>query len=346
MLKGLSGWLSSDIAIDLGTANVLVYIKGSGIIINEPSVVALEKDDSGRRHVRAVGKAAKEMLGRTPANIESIRPMKEGVINDFETISRMLKYFIGRANNRRWGVRPRVVVCIPSGITSVERRAVEEATLAAGASEVFLVKEPLAAAIGANMDISKPSGNMIVDIGGGTTEVAVISMMGIVCAESCRVAGDHLDESIMHYVKKRHNLLIGESTAEQIKMRIGSAILPDEDEVMEVRGRDIMRGIPVTLSMSSREICQAMAEPIRSIIATVRETLEETPPELASDIYETGIVMTGGGAMVKRLDTLIAEETGLPVFIAEDPLNCVVLGCGRLLDDMQLLKQLQQAQSW
>lgn len=345
MFNSFAGMISNDLAIDLGTANVLVYQRNQGIIINEPSVVAVQVEDNGNRIVRAVGQDAKAMLGRTPGNIMAIRPMQEGVIADFDTIEKMLKYFISKAHNRRWGIRPRIIISIPSGITTVERRAVEESALSAGAREVYLVKEPLAAAIGANMPIDAPSGNLVVDIGGGTTEVAVISMMGLVCAESCRVAGDHMDEAIINHLKKGHNLLIGESTAEQIKMTIGCAIVPEGDLSMEVRGRDLVKGIPVTITLTATEVSESLREPVRAIIEAVKNTLEQTPPELASDIYERGIVMTGGGSLLKNLDACIAEQTGLPVFLAENPLDCVVMGCGKLLDSTPQLKQLQQ-QAW
>ena len=343
MIKSFAGLFSTDLAIDLGTANTLVYQKGKGIIINEPSVVAIEMSDTGNKIVRAVGQAAKEMLGRTPANISAIRPMKEGVIADFAVTEEMLKFFIAKAHNRRWGVRPRIVISVPSGITEVERRAVVESAVSAGARDVNLIEEPIAAAVGAQMPITEPSGNMVVDIGGGTTEVAVISLMGIVCSISARVAGDKMDEAIINYVKKKHNLLIGETTAEQIKMTIGNAKAVDEEKSMQIRGRDLIRGIPMTITITSTEAHDALKETTRAIVEAVRDTLEKTPPELASDISERGIVMTGGGSMLKGLDQLLADETGLPVFVAEEPLNCVVMGAGKLLENQLLLKRIAAA---
>lgn len=343
MIKSFAGLFSTDLAIDLGTANTLVYQKGKGIIINEPSVVAIEMSDTGNKIVRAVGQAAKEMLGRTPANISAIRPMKEGVIADFAVTEEMLKFFIAKAHNRRWGVRPRIVISVPSGITEVERRAVVESAVSAGARDVNLIEEPIAAAVGAQMPITEPSGNMVVDIGGGTTEVAVISLMGIVCSISARVAGDKMDEAIINYVKKKHNLLIGETTAEQIKMTIGNAKGVEEEKSMQIRGRDLIRGIPMTITITSTEARDALKETTRAIVEAVRDTLEKTPPELASDISERGIVMTGGGSMLKGLDQLLADETGLPVFVAEEPLNCVVMGAGKLLENQLLLKRIAAA---
>ncbi len=343
MLKSIAGLFSTDLAIDLGTANTLVYQRGQGIIISEPAVVAIEKTTSGNKLVRAVGKAAKEMLGRTPANIIAIRPMKEGVIADFDITEEMLKYFIAKAHNRRWGVRPRIVISVPSGITAVEKRAVIESALSAGARNVALIEEPIAAAIGAQMPITEPSGNMVVDIGGGTTEVAVISLMGIVCSISARVAGDHMDEAIINYVKKKHNLLIGETTAEQIKIDAGNVKAGSHEKSVEVRGRDLVRGIPMTVEMTGKEVREALKETTRAIVDAVKNTLEKTPPELASDISERGIVLTGGGALLKGLDKLLTEEAGLPVFVAEEPLNCVVMGAGKLLENLPLLKRITTA---
>jgi rod shape-determining protein MreB len=342
MFKALTAFLASDIAIDLGTANTLVYVKGEGITINEPSVVAIETDGAGRKKVRAVGQDAKDMLGRTPANITAIRPMKEGVIADFQVTEEMLKYFIGKAHNRRLGVRPRIVISVPSGITEVERRAVMDSALAAGARDVHLIDEPIAAAIGAGLPISEPSGNMVVDIGGGTTEVAVISLMGLVCAESCKVAGDNMDDAIINHLKKKHNLLIGESTAEEIKIEIGFAQTNGDEKTMNVRGRDLVKGIPVTVQLTSTEVCIALREATRAIVDSVKDTLERTPPELASDISEKGIVVTGGGALLHGMDELISTATGLPVFVADEPLDCVVNGTGKLLDDLALLKRVTQ----
>ncbi len=336
------GWFSNDMAIDLGTANTLVYLKGKGVVVNEPSVVAVQKDHQGQRRVLAVGKEAKIMLGRTPGSIVAIRPMKDGVIADFDVTEEMLRHFILKVHNRKTLVRPRIVICVPSGITQVEKRAVKEAAESAGAREVYLIEEPMAAAIGAGLPITEPSGNMIVDIGGGTTEVAVISLAGIVYAKSVRVGGDKLDEAIVQYLKRKYNLLIGERTAEQIKIEVGSAF-PDENEEMnsiEVKGRDLVSGIPKILNISASEVRDALAEPVNAIIEAVRIALERTPPELAADIVDKGIVLAGGGAMLRNLDRLLREETGLPVVIAEDPLSCVVLGSGKVLDHLDLLKRV------
>ena len=340
MFKSLLGVFSTDLAIDLGTANTLVYQKEKGVMINEPSVVATVRDASGARQVLAVGHDAKEMIGKTPDNIEAIRPIKDGVIADFSTTEVMLKYFIAKAHNRKTLVRPRIIICIPSGVTEVERRAVEESALSAGAREVFLVEEPISAAVGADMPITDPSGNMVVDIGGGTTEVAVISLGGIVIAKSIRIAGDKLDEAIVTYLKKKYSLLIGEKTSEQIKIGIGDAYPSGDGKTMDVKGRDLVRGVPRTIKVTSVEIREAFQEPIRAIVDAVKSTLERTPPELASDIYDRGIVLTGGGALLRNLDKLIAKETALPVQNAEDPLSCVVLGSGKILDQFDKLKKL------
>ena len=332
-LKRILGWFSNDLAIDLGTANTLVYAKGKGIVVSEPSVVAVLKDGHGPDKVRAVGKAAKEMLGRTPGNIVAIRPMKDGVIADFEVTEAMLRYFIERVHNRSSTlVRPRIVIAVPSGITSVEQRAVRESAISAGAREVFLIEEPMAAAIGAGLPVTEPSGNMIVDIGGGTTEVAVISLSGIVYSNSVRVGGDKMDDAIINYVKRKYNLLIGERTAELIKMSIGTAYPTVDVRSMEVKGRDLVGGVPKTLEIKSDEVMEALQEPVNAIVESVKVALERTPPELAADIVDKGIVMTGGGALLANLDILLREATGLPVMLAEDPLTAVAIGVGRCLD--------------
>ena len=338
ILDSVFGLFSNDLAIDLGTANTLVYVKGRGIIANEPSVVAVQKDSRGLKRVLAVGREAKEMLGRTAGSIEAIRPMKDGVIADFEVAEAMLRHFIRMAHNRRTLVRPRIMICIPFGITEVEKRAVRESAESAGAREVYLIEEPMAAAIGAGLPIMEPSGNMVVDIGGGTTEVAVISMAGIVFSRSIRVAGDKMDEAIIQYLKRKYNLLVGERTAEAIKIAIGSAYPNSEIKSLEIKGRDLVAGVPKTLVVNSEEIREAILEPINAIVEAVRITLERTPPELAADIIDRGIVLTGGGALLRNLDMLIREETGLPVTIAEDPLCCVVLGSGKALDQLDVLK--------
>jgi rod shape-determining protein MreB and related proteins len=334
------GLFSNDLAIDLGTATTLTFVRGKGIVANEPSVVAVQRGASGAKKVLAVGKEAKEMLGRTPGNIVAIRPMKDGVIADFEVTEAMLRYFITKAHNRRTLVRPRIIVCVPSGITEVEKRAVRDSALAAGAREVYLIEEPMAAAIGAGLPITEPSGNMIVDIGGGTTEVAVISLAGIVFAKSIRVAGDKMDEAIVSYIKRKYNLLIGERTAEQIKKDIGSAYPLDEPLTVEVKGRDLVAGVPKTLSVHSDEIREALAEPVNAIVDAVRVVLERTPPELSADIVDKGIVLSGGGSLLKNLDVLLREETGLPVMVSENPQLAVVLGTGRALDELRLLREV------
>ncbi len=338
MLNALIGLFSNDLAIDLGTANTLVYVKGKGIVSSEPSVVAVKRDEKGNKKVLAVGAEAKKMLGRTPGNIEAIRPMKNGVIADFEITEEMLYHFIIKAHNRKSFVRPRIVICVPSGITPVERRAVRESAISAGAREVYLIEEPMAAAIGANLPITEASGNMIVDIGGGTTEVAVISLSGIVYSSSVRVAGDKMDEAIVQYVKRHYNLLIGERSAELIKIMIGSAYPSKEAQVLEVKGRDLVTGIPKTIEINSEEIRESISEPINAIIETIRIALEKTPPELAADIVDKGIVLSGGGALLKDLDLLVREITNLPVTVADDPLTTVVVGSGRVLDDINLLR--------
>jgi len=338
----LAGLFSNDLAIDLGTANTLVYVKGQGIVINEPSVVAINKNMSGPKRVLAVGKEAKEMLGRTPGDIVAIRPLKDGVIADFEITAAMIRYFVEKAHNRRTMVKPRVIVCVPYGITNVEKRAVKEAAESAGVREVFLIEEPMAAAIGAGLPVTEPSGSMIVDIGGGTTEVAVISLAGIVYSKSVRVAGDKMDEAIINYIKRKYNLLIGERTAEEIKIAIGNAYPSDVVETMAVKGRDMVAGIPKTIQVTSEEIREAIAEPVNIIVEAVRVALEQTPPELAADIVDKGIVLAGGGALIKNLDVLLREETGLPIMIADNPLTSVVVGSGKALDQIHVLSGITQ----
>ena len=330
-------FLSNDLAIDLGTANTLVYAKNKGIVVSEPSIVAVNKV-TGK--VEAVGKDAKEMLGRTPGNIVAIRPMKDGVIADFEITEKMLSHFIRKAHNRNTFVRPRIIIGIPSEVTQVEKRAVKDSALKAKASEVYLVDQAMAAAIGAGLPITEPSGNMVVDIGGGTTDIAVISLAGIVYSKSVRVAGNEMDEAIIQYIKKKYNLLIGERTAEQIKLELGSAFPLDEPITMEIKGRDLIEGIPKTLTITDAEIREALAEPISIIVNAVRVALERTPPELSADIVDRGIVLTGGGSLLKNLDKLLREETSLPVSVAEDPLSSVVLGTGKMLSDFDLLRKI------
>jgi rod shape-determining protein MreB len=337
VFDSLWGLFSTDLAIDLGTANTVVYVKGKGIVSSEPSVVAIQKDARGDKHVLAVGREAKEMLGRTPGNIFAIRPMKDGVIADFEITGEMLHYFITKVHNRKALIRPRVVISVPSGITPVEKRAVRESAQSAGAREIYLIEEPMAAAIGAGLPITEASGNMVVDIGGGTTEVAVISLSGIVTSQSIRVAGDKMDEAIVQYVKRKYNLLIGERTAELIKINVGTAYPEENPQTIEVKGRDLVTGIPKTLEINSEEVREALAESINTIIDTVRITLEGTPPELAADIVDKGIVLVGGGALLKNLDVLLREVTSLPITIVDDPLSSIVLGAGMVLDNEQLL---------
>ncbi len=336
------GVFSSDLALDLGTANTLVYVKGKGIVLSEPSVVAVRTDRKFKSKVLAVGAEAKKMLGRTPGNIVAIRPMRDGVIADFEVTEAMLKHFIRKVhNNRRTLVRPRIVIAVPSGITQVEKRAVKESAELAGAREVFLIEEPMAAAIGAGLPITEPTCNMVVDIGGGTTEVAVISLAGIVYSNSIRVAGDKMDAAISQHIKRKYNLLIGERTAEVIKMTIGNAYPDSGDiETIEVKGRDLVSGIPKILEIDSEEICLAISEQIDAIVESVKIALEQTPPELAADIVDTGIVLTGGGALLKNLDKLLKEKSGLPIVVAEDPLSTVALGCGKALDHLDLLREV------
>jgi len=338
--SSLWGLLSDDLAIDLGTANTLIYVRGQGIVCNESSVVAVQKDSRGARRVLAVGIEAKKMLGRTPGNIVAIRPLKDGVIADFETTEAMLRYFIQKVHNRRALVRPRIVICVPNGITEVEKRAVKESAESAGAREVYLMEEPMAAAIGAGLPVTEPVGNMIVDIGGGTTEVAVISLAGVVFSRSVRVGGDKMDEAIIQYIKRKYNLLIGERTAELIKITIGSAYPGDEIQTMEIKGRDLVAGVPKTVELSDEEIRDSLVESINQIVEAVRVALERTPPELASDIVDKGIVLAGGGALLRNLDILLREETGLPVMLADDPLTAVVMGAGKALDELSLLREV------
>jgi len=340
-MDSVLGVFSNDLAIDLGTANTLVYVKGKGIVLSEPSVVAVRTDNRYKNKVLAVGLEAKKMLGRTPGNIVAIRPMRDGVIADFEVTEAMLKHFIRKVHNRRTFIRPRIIIAVPSGITQVEKRAVRESAESAGAREVFLLEEPMAAAIGAGLPITEPTCNMVVDIGGGTTEVAVISLAGIVYSCSLRVAGDKMDAAITQYIKRKYNLLIGERTAEIIKTTIGNAY-PDAQnlETIEVKGRDLVSGIPKILAIDSEEIRVAISEQIDAIVETVKIALEQTPPELAADIVDSGIVLTGGGALLKNLDKLLREESGLPITVTDDPLSTVALGSGKALDSIDILKQV------
>jgi len=333
----MSGFLSNDLAIDLGTSNTLVYVKGRGIVVNEPSVVTVQNDGKGGRKILAVGVEAKEMLGRTPGQVSAIRPIQDGVIADFEVTEAMLHYFISKALSRKPIVKPRIVICVPNGITEVEKRAVRESA-ESGGREVYLIEEPMAAAIGADLPVAEAAGNMIVDIGGGTTEVAVISLAGIVYSKSIRVGGDSMDESIIHHVKRRYNLLIGENSAEAIKIQIGNAYPDDDERSFSVKGRDMIAGVPRTVAISCEEIRESLLEPVSAIVDAVRVSLERTPPELAADIVDKGIVLTGGGALLRNLDVLLREETRLPVMIAEEPTSCVVMGSGKVLDEIELLR--------
>ncbi|MGF7186161.1 rod shape-determining protein MreB [Desulfitispora alkaliphila] len=333
--------IAKDLGIDLGTANTLVHIKGKGVVLREPSVVAIKRDTSD---VLAVGIEAKQMIGRTPGNIVAIRPMKDGVIADFDITQSMLRYFITKALNRKTFIfKPRVVVCVPSGVTPVEERAVKEAALQAGAKEAFLIEEPMAAAIGSGLPVHEPTGNMIVDIGGGTTEVAIISLGGIVTSKSIRIAGDEMDSAIIHHIKKNYNLAIGERTAEEIKIKVGAAYFTETqqaDETYDVRGRDLVTGLPKTVVITAKEIQESLAEPVTSILEAIKICLEKTPPELAADIMDRGIVMAGGGSLLGGLDALIAEETGMPVHIAEEPLEAVAMGTGKVLENIDMLKRV------
>ena len=342
MFNSFFGLFSRDLAIDLGTANTLVYVDGKGIVINEPSVVAVQSNPNGTKKVLAVGTEAKLMLGRTPGHIVAIRPMKDGVIADFEVTEAMLRHFITKVHKRKKWVRPRTVICVPSGITPVERRAVKESAESAGAREVYLIEEPMAAGIGAGLPITEPTGNMVVDIGGGTTEVAVISLAGIVFSRSVRVGGDKIDEAIIQYIRRKYNMLIGERMAEQIKIEVGAAAPLDEPETMSIKGRDTVAGVPQILEINSEEVREAITEPVNAILDAVRVALERTPPELAADIVDKGIMLTGGGALLRNLDTLMRHETGLPITVVEDPLTCVVRGSGMVLDNLKLLRDVTE----
>lgn len=346
MLSSLFGFLSADMAIDLGTANTLVYVKGRNIVLNEPSVVAIAKVKD-KKHVLAVGEEAKQMLGRTPGNIEAIRPLRDGVIADFDIAEDMIKYFIRKVHNRRSFASPLVVICVPSGSTAVERRAIQESAEAAGARKVFLIEEPMAAAIGAGLPVTEPTGSMVVDIGGGTTEVAVLSLGGIVYAQSVRVGGDKMDQAIIAYIRRTHNLLVGERSAERIKEAIGSACPPEEGEgrTIAIKGRDLLNGVPKELIISERQIAESLAEPISQIIEAVKSALEHTAPELAADIVDKGIVLTGGGALLTNMDYVLRYATGLPVSIAEDALSCVAMGTGRALEEMKKLRHVLSSMS-
>ncbi len=341
MFSKILGLLSADMAIDLGTANTLVYVKGRGIVLNEPSVVAIA-NHRGKKQVLAVGDEAKMMLGRTPGNIEAIRPLRDGVIADFEVAEEMIKHFIREVHNRRSFASPQVVICVPSGSTAVERRAIQESAESAGARRVFLIEEPMAAAIGAGLPVTEPTGSMVVDVGGGTTEVAVLSLGGIVYSRSVRVGGDKMDEAIIAYIRRNHNLLVGESSAERIKKDIGSASPPEDGngKTMEIKGRDLMNGVPKELVISTRQIAESLAEPVGAIVEAVKTALEHTAPELAADIVDKGIVLTGGGALLGNLDLVLRNATGLPVSLADEPLSCVALGTGRALEDMVTLRHV------
>ena len=339
-LNSILGRFSNDLAIDLGTANTLVYVKGRGVIINEPSVVAISKNGRSKNDVLAVGNEAKAMLGRTPGNIAAIRPMKDGVIADFGVTEAMLRHFVRKVHNRRRLMRPRIIICVPSGITAVERRAVREAAESAGAREVFFIEEPMAAAIGAGLPVTEPTCSMVVDIGGGTTEVAVISLAGIVYSRSVRVGGNHMDEAILQYIKQKYNLLIGDQTAELVKTTIGNAFANNEVEHMDIKGRDLVLGIPKIIGINSDEVREAISDQLQTIVETVKIALEQTPPELAGDVVEKGIMLSGGGAFLQNLDKLLHEETGLPIAIAEDPLSNAVIGSGKALDSIDTLRQL------
>jgi rod shape-determining protein MreB len=340
MFDAVLGLFSNDLAIDLGTANTLVYVKGRGIVTNEPSVVAVQQIGREPRKIVAVGKEAKDMFGKTPSGITAVRPMRDGVIADFEITEEMLRYFIQKVHNRKTLVRPRVIICVPFGITEVEKRAVRESAESAGAREVYLVEEPMAAAIGAGLPITEPSGSMIVDIGGGTTEVAVISLKGIVYSQSLRVGGDKMDDAIINYIKRSYNLSIGERTAEHIKIAIGAVLPTGENHRIEIKGRDLVGGLPKTIEISEEEVREALNEPLKQIVEVIHQALERTPPELAADIMDRGITLAGGGALLRNLDQLLHQETGLPVVLAEDPLTAVVVGSGKILDHLDLLKDV------
>ena len=341
MFSRMFGFLSADMAIDLGTANTLVYVKGRGIVLNEPSVVAIA-EVKGKQQVLAVGEEAKQMLGRTPGNIRAIRPLRDGVIADFEVAEEMIKYFIRKVHNRRNFASPLVIICVPSGSTAVERRAIQESAESAGARKVLLIEEPMAAAIGAGLPVTEPTGSMVVDIGGGTTEVAVLSLGSIVYSRSVRVGGDKMDEAIIGYIRRNHNLLVGEASAARVKEEIGSACPPENGDgaTMEIKGRDLMNGVPKELIISERQVAESLTEPVGAIIETIKVALEHTAPELAADIVDKGIVLTGGGALLGNMDYVLRHATGLPVSLADDPLSCVVLGTGRALEEMKRLKDV------
>lgn len=341
MLSKIFGFMSADMAIDLGTANTLVYVRSRGIVLNEPSVVAIA-NINGRRHVQAIGDEAKQMLGRTPDSIQAIRPLRDGVIADFDVAEEMIKHFIRKVHNRRSFLSPQMIICVPSGSTMVEKRAIKEAALSAGARKVYLIQEPMAAAIGADLPVTEPTGSMVVDIGGGTTEVAVISLAGIVYARSVRVGGDKMDDAIIAYIRRNHNLLVGQSSAERIKKEIGSACPPEEGDgrLMEIKGRDLMHGVPKEIIISERQVAESLAEPVGAIVEAVKVALEHTAPELAADIVDKGIVLTGGGALLKNLDLVLRHATGLPVIVADEPLSCVALGTGRTLEEIKTLSRV------
>ncbi|MGL5720546.1 MAG: rod shape-determining protein [Alphaproteobacteria bacterium] len=341
MFSGILGWLSADMAIDLGTANTLVYVRGQGVVLNEPSVVAIATV-KGKQQVLAVGDEAKQMVGRTPGNVQAIRPLRDGVIADFEVAEAMIKYFIRKVHNRTSFVSPQVVICVPSGSTAVERRAIQDSAESAGARQVYLIEEPMAAAIGAGLPVTEPTGSMIVDIGGGTTEVAVISLGGIVYARSVRVGGDKMDEAIVAFIRRHHNLLIGEASSEKLKKDLGSAYMTEAGpgRTLTIKGRDLMNGVPKEISVNERQISESLSEPVSAIVEGVKTALENTPPELAADIVDRGIVLTGGGALLNNLDVVLRETTGLPVSIAETPLSCVVLGTGKVLEHMRTLQNV------
>lgn len=342
MFSSFRGLFSTNMAIDLGTANTLVYVAGRGVIMDEPSVVAISYR-KGQRKILAVGNEAKLMVGKTPGNIQAIRPLREGVIADFEVAEEMIKYFIRKVHNRRSFVSPVIVICVPTGATAVERRAIRESAESAGARKVFLIEEPMAAAIGADLPVTEPMGSMIVDIGGGTTEVAVISLGGIVCSRSIRVGGDKMDDAIVNFIRRHHNLLIGETTAERIKQELGAALLTNDSErseILRIRGRDLVDGVPKEAVISAEQICESLAEPVAAIVQGVKITLEATPPELASDIVERGIVMTGGGSLLRNFDLVLQQATGLPVIVSPDPLSCVAMGAGKVIEHMELFRNV------
>ncbi len=346
MFSRILGVFSSDMAIDLGTANTLVYVRGRGVILNEPSVVAVTSSRN-RRQIVEIGEAAKLMLGRTPASIEAIRPLRDGVISDFEISEEMIKYFIRKVHNRKVFASPQVVICVPTGSTTVERRAIQESAESAGARRVFLIEEPMAAAIGAGLPVTEPTGSMIVDIGGGTTEVAVLSLGGIVCSRSVRVGGDKMDEAIVGYIRRNYNLLVGESSAERVKTEIGSACSPTEGDgaMMEIKGRDLINGVPKEMVISERQIAESLSEPVSIIIEAIKQTLEQAAPELAADIVDRGIVLTGGGSLISNMDSVIRRATGLPVILAEEPLLSVVHGTGQVLDELKTLRSVLSSNS-